>query len=81
LRLLNIGNRHPETVATLVRLLEQELKREAVVRHAPRPASDLERTWADVDAIEKLTGWTPRTSLADGIRRFVGWFREFHRVA
>jgi len=67
-------------VRTLVALLEQALGRKAVVRRAERPAADVEETFASVDAIGALTGFAPRTSLAEGIGRFAAWFRGFHAV-
>jgi UDP-glucuronate 4-epimerase len=79
-RVLNIGNHHGEAVRTLVALLEDALGRKAVVRSAPRPAVDVEETFASVDAIAALTGFVPRTRLEDGVPRFVAWFRDWHRV-
>ncbi|MCQ8241760.1 NAD-dependent epimerase/dehydratase family protein [Rhizosaccharibacter radicis] len=80
LRVLNLGNRRPEPVRKLVGLLEKELGRDAVIQQAPRPASDLERTWASVEAVEELVGWRPNKSLDEGIPRFVSWFRDYHGV-
>jgi UDP-glucuronate 4-epimerase len=77
-RLLNIGNHRTEEVGTLVRLLEHALGTRAVIRDAPRPEADVEETFADVDAIAALTGFAPRTTLAEGVPRFVAWFRAFH---
>ena len=79
-RVLNIGNHRGEAVRTLVGLLEESLGRRAVVRSAPRPAADVEETFASVDAIHALTGFVPQTSLAEGIPRFVAWFRDWHGV-
>jgi UDP-glucuronate 4-epimerase len=79
-RVLNIGNHKAEEVRTLVALLEDGLGRKAVVRNAARPAADVVETYASVEAIGALTGFAPRTSLAEGIARFVAWFRGFHRV-
>lgn len=79
-RLLNIGNNRGEEVLTLVRLLEKSLGRSAIVRSAPRPAVDVEETFASIDAIHALTGFVPATALDDGIPRFVAWFRDWHRV-
>ncbi len=76
-RLLNIGNRRSEPVMLLVELLEQVLGRRAIIRRVPRPATDIEATWASVEAIGAVTGWTPRTSLAEGIPRFVDWLRSY----
>ena len=77
-RVLNIGNHRSELVSTLVRLLEAALGRRAVVREAPRPLSDVAETFASVDAIGELTGFTPRTALEEGIPRFAAWFREWN---
>ncbi|HTW72440.1 MAG TPA: NAD-dependent epimerase/dehydratase family protein [Acetobacteraceae bacterium] len=79
-RLLNIGNHRAEEVRTLVALLEQGLGRTAVVRSAPRPAADVAETFASVAAIGQVAGFAPRVSLAEGIGRFIAWFRAFHGV-
>lgn len=77
-RVLNIGNHRGEEVRELVALLEQELGRPAIVKSVPRPPMDVEETFADVDAIGALTGYRPSTSLAEGIPRFVAWFRGWN---
>ncbi len=79
-RLLNIGNHKAEEVRELVRLLEDALGRKAVIRSAPRPAVDVEATFASIDAIAVLTGFAPTTPLAIGIPRFVAWFQQWQGV-
>jgi UDP-glucuronate 4-epimerase len=79
-RVLNIGNHRAEEVRTLVALLERALGRQAVVRSGERPAADVVETYASVEAIGALTGFAPRTGLAEGIERFVAWFRGFHGI-
>ena len=74
-RLLNLGNHRREEVRNLVSLLEQSLGRRAVVVSTPRPGMDVEETFADVSEISALTGFAPRTSLSQGIPRFVTWYR------
>jgi UDP-glucuronate 4-epimerase len=77
-RVLNIGNHRSELVSTLVRLLENALGKQAIVRDAPRPPADVEETFASIDAIAGLTGFAPRTSLEEGVPRFVTWFKAWH---
>jgi UDP-glucuronate 4-epimerase len=77
-RLLNIGNHRSELVSTLVQLLESALGRRAIMRDAPRPLADVEETFASVEAIAALTGFAPRTSLAEGIPRFAAWFKGWN---
>lgn len=78
-RLLNIGNNRSEHVDLLIALLERAIGREAVRVHAARPRADVEETFADIEAISALTGFSPATPLEVGIPRFVSWFRECHR--
>ncbi len=79
-RLLNIGNHQGEEVRTLVALLEDALGKKAIVRTAPRPAVDVEETFASVEAIAALTGFAPKTPLSLGIPRFVSWFKRWHGI-
>lgn len=79
-RLLNIGNHRSETVASLIKLLEGGLGRKAVLRSLPRPAIDVDETFASVDAIAALTGFAPSVPLSEGIPRFVAWFRSWHGI-
>ena len=75
-RVLNIGNHRSEPVSTLIALLEQALGRRAIVTATPRGRRPMcEETFASVDAIAALTGFAPGTSLAEGVPRFVAWFR------
>jgi len=73
----NIGNHRSETVTRLVELLEQSLGRRAVIQIVPRPAADVEETWADIDAITARTGFLPNTPLDKGIPLFAQWFKAF----
>ena len=57
------------------------LGRPAIRREAPRPAADVEETFASIEAIAALTGFAPRTSLAEGIPRFAAWFKAWHGIA
>ena len=81
LRLLNLGNRRSEPVSRLIELLERALGRRAVVRMLPRPPADLVATWASIDAAQAVAGWTPQTTLDEGVPRFVDWFRSYHGLA
>jgi UDP-glucuronate 4-epimerase len=78
-RVLNIGNNRSEKVTRLVALLEQALGRQAIVEDVPRPAADVEETWADVGAIGALTGFAPTTPLDVGIPRFASWFLAYRQ--
>jgi UDP-glucuronate 4-epimerase len=77
-RILNIGNHRSEAVSTLIELLEDGLGKPAVRRFVPRPRADVTQTWASVDQLHELTGYSPATPLAVGVGRFVSWFCNWH---
>ena len=76
-RLLNVGNRTSEPVSRLVSLLEAGLGRRALIRDVARPVADVAETWASIERVNALTGWAPKTSLDEGIDRFVAWFSTY----
>ncbi|HQT88635.1 MAG TPA: NAD-dependent epimerase/dehydratase family protein [Acidiphilium sp.] len=76
-RLFNIGNHRAELVTDLLAALEGSLGRRAIITHQPRPAADPVETCADIAALAELTGFSPKTSLRDGVPRFVAWFQDW----
>jgi UDP-glucuronate 4-epimerase len=71
--ILNLGAGRTVTVLQVVELLERTLGRTARIDWLPRQTGDVSRTWADIAAAREKLGYAPRTSLADGIARFVEW--------
>ena len=86
--LYNIGNSHPENLLDFVDILQQELIRAGVLpatydfeahkELVPMQAGDVPVTYADTSALERDFGYKPSTSLRDGLRKFVEWYKEFY---
>ena len=79
-RIYNVGNNHPEELGRVVGLLEKELGRAAVKDMLPMQPGDVMETFADIEVLMRDTGLRPQTSIEEGIRRFVGWYREYYRI-
>jgi UDP-glucuronate 4-epimerase len=77
-RLYNLGNHRPEALLDFIATLEQALGRPAEVTLLPMQAGDVEATFADIDASRRDLGFEPATPIADGIPRFVEWYRAYH---
>lgn len=75
-RIYNLGGSHPITLAELVAAIESAVGRKAVLDRRPAQPGDVERTYADLTRAGAELGYAPRVPIADGIRRFVEWFRE-----
>jgi UDP-glucuronate 4-epimerase len=79
-RVVNIGNGAPVGLMEFVQAIEAAVGQTAEKRFLPMQAGDVPATWADASLIEALTGPLPRTDIAEGVRRFVAWYREFYQV-
>lgn len=77
-RVYNIGNDRPEELNDLIRLIEEALGRKADRVDAPLPPGDVLETRADVTDLRRDVGFSPSTPLAEGVKRFVAWYRDYH---
>jgi UDP-glucuronate 4-epimerase len=79
-RIYNVGNNNPEELTHVVAILERELGRPAVKEMLPMQPGDVTETFADVAELMRDTGFRPQTSIEDGLRDFVAWYRGYHRI-
>ncbi len=75
----NIGNHEAVELETFIATLERLLGREAIRDYQPMQAGDVPATYASIDRLRAATGFAPRTPLADGLARFVEWYRAYFR--
>jgi UDP-glucuronate 4-epimerase len=79
-RIYNVGNHRPEELMHVVALLEKELGRTAAKEMLPMQPGDVLETFADIGDLMRDMGFRPETSIEDGIRDFVAWYRDHHKV-
>ena len=79
-RVVNIGNGAPVALMDFVAAIEAALGAGAVRKFMPMQAGDVPATWADSSLLEALVGELPKTDINEGVRRFVGWYREYYGV-
>jgi UDP-glucuronate 4-epimerase len=76
----NIGNSRSEDLMRVVELLEQATGVKALIDPQPMQPGDVRETFADISAIERDHGFLPTTTIAEGVPRFVAWYRDYHAV-
>jgi UDP-glucuronate 4-epimerase len=77
----NVGNSRPVELMEMVRLIEQAVGRPALREFLPLQPGDVIETCADSADLERAVGFRPNTPIEEGTRRFVDWFRAYHRSA
>ena len=71
----NLGESQTTTLDELIKAIERALGRNAVIKKMPEQPGDVPLTYADISKARALLGYDPRTKIADGIPKFVEWFR------
>lgn len=79
-RLYNIGAHNPVHLMDFIETLERCLGREAQKNLLPLQLGDVPDTYADVEALVEDVGYAPKTTIEEGIGRFVAWYRDFYGV-
>jgi UDP-glucose 4-epimerase len=75
-RVFNVGSGRETSVAVLADAVGSAAGIRSDVRFAPAQLGDIRRSAADVRALERATGWSPRTGLEDGLARTLEWARS-----
>lgn len=78
-RLYNLGSDRPVSLNHLIELVEQACGQKAERNVRPPAAGDVKATWADLTLSRADLGYEPKTTLAEGIEKFVAWYREYAR--
>jgi UDP-glucuronate 4-epimerase len=79
-RIYNLGNHRPDSLLDFIGTLEASLGRKASIELLPLQPGDVKETYADIEASRRDLDFAPRTSIANGIPRFVAWYRRHYGV-
>jgi len=83
-KIYNIGNNKPENLLYFVETLEKCLIKEGIIvrpgekEFLPMQPGDVYQTYADVDELVRDFNFKPRTSLEEGLAKFVKWYKEYY---
>ena len=73
--IFNLGESQTIELRELISLLERSLDMHAIIDHQPMQPGDVPITFADISKSRELLGYNPTTKIADGIPKFIEWFR------
>ena len=80
-KIYNIGNNQKVDLLRFIEILEKCLGKEAKKNFLPMQPGDVPQTFADVDDLIRDVGFRPTTSIEEGLKRFVAWYREYYKIA
>ena len=71
---VNVGNSQELTILELAKRIIKVTKCKSSLTFHPLPEDDPKRRCPDTNKLERLTGWKPKTTLEDGLKRTIAWF-------
>ncbi|GAB7021621.1 NAD-dependent epimerase [Salidesulfovibrio brasiliensis] len=77
-RVYNIGNNQVVELSRYIEVLEECLGKKAIMNMMPMQPGDVPATEADVSDLQADVGFKPDTSIEEGIRKFVDWYRDYY---
>ena len=77
-RVYNIGNGTPIALSDFIAEIERATGQTAQKTFLPLQKGDVEDTFADTQALQALTGYTPQTPLKEGVSEFVKWYKAYY---
>jgi UDP-glucuronate 4-epimerase len=79
-RLYNLAASRSEDILDVIKLFEKAFGREARIELKPGEPADMQETSADISAATRDFGWEPKVTVAEGVPKFVEWFKEYNRL-
>ena len=72
--IINLGNGNPIKLIYLIRKIEKEIDKEAIINFSPKNKFEMFQTNANLDKAKKILNYKPTIKIDDGIRFFMNWF-------
>lgn len=79
-RIYNIGNNAPVPLMDFITAIEDELGIIAQKEFLPLQPGDVEQTYADVQDLIDEFGYQPTTTVREGIKHFIAWYKKFYKI-
>lgn len=74
----NLGSNKSENISDFISILEKEIGKSAKLNLLPMQKGEVEVTFADTSKAESKLSYRPKTSIEDGIKKLVAWYKEYY---
>ncbi len=79
-RIFNIGNNKKTDLMDYISEIEKELEMNADKEFLPLQLGDVPDTHADVEELISEFNYKPNTSIKDGIKEFIKWYKIYYKI-
>jgi UDP-glucuronate 4-epimerase len=76
----NLGNSKVVGLLDFIRVIEEGLGKKAKKEMLPMQPGDVPETSADIQKSRDMLGFNPKTSIEEGVGKFLAWYREYYQI-
>tara|TARA_B100000519_G_C14259532_1_gene446864 strand:- start:3487 stop:4446 length:960 start_codon:yes stop_codon:yes gene_type:complete len=76
--IFNLGNNKPENIMEIIKLIEDNTGKNAIIKYRDMQPGDVKQTYANIDYSKEKLGYEPKISINEGIPRFIDWFKSYN---
>jgi UDP-glucuronate 4-epimerase len=78
-KIYNIGNNKPVELMRFIEIIEKETGKKAIKNMLPMQPGDVLATYANINELKKAIGFVPKTSIEDGLKKFIKWYKDYYK--
>ena len=79
-KIYNIGNNNSVKLLDFIQAIEENLDIKAKRELLPMQPGDVEKTWANVDALITDYDYRPNTPINKGVAEFISWYKKYYKI-
>ena len=79
-KIYNLGNNKPEDLKRFISIIEKNLKVKAKRNLLPIQPGDVAKTSANIDESKRELNFNPKTSIDEGIPKFIEWYKQYYKL-
>ncbi|MEM6781420.1 MAG: NAD-dependent epimerase/dehydratase family protein [Pseudomonadota bacterium] len=79
-RLFNLGNTRSEELMDFIKIIESTTGKKAEIDFHGMQLGDVPKTYADITESRELLDYNPKTTIEEGIPKFIQWYQEYYRI-
>jgi UDP-glucuronate 4-epimerase len=78
--IFNLGNNKPVNLLDFIEILEKKINIKANKNLVPMQPGDMKETYADISKSTKMLGFKPKTTIEEGLSRFIEWYKTYYKI-
>ena len=77
--ILNIGSGRSVPLMKLIKILENEIGKKAVLKFVEMQKGDVHKTYANINAISKIVNFKPQIDIKKGVKLYLKWYKKYYK--